>query len=256
MKKIIKIAILGAFGVSFGQNVGINTISPKQTLDIDGIDGTASEGTLRIKDTALPQGERPSEYLAWKPITDANDPSNGQIVGVSGKLEDKPFQVVEYTFHITNPSDEYVKSVDLGISKKDYTVILMQYRLVDSNGATVLMRSTVSESFNGESYPLVSRLRENRGFWDKKIGTNSYQAITQGYISISSPIIMVFPDPNGKNWRFHADYPNSAPLSFDWQNNNVATGIVEDVDLNARYTWKVKILVVKNTCCEKYIYSL
>lgn len=238
--------MLGAFGVAFGQ-VGINTDSPKQTLDIDGVDGTTSEGTLRIKDTALPQGERPSEYLAWRPVSNTNDPNNGQIVGLSGKLEDKPFQVVEYTFHLTNPSDEYVNSVDLGIPKKDYTVMLMQYRLIDGNGAPVFMRTTISEGLEKQSYPLSSQREGSRGLWDKETGPNTYEPISRGYISISNPIVMVFPDPNGSNWKFHADYPDTKPLSFNWKNNDITTGIVDSVDLTERYTWKAKMLIVKNT---------
>ncbi|MDO4763789.1 MAG: hypothetical protein Q4A00_05355 [Flavobacteriaceae bacterium] len=232
MKNIIHIILLLFTIIVYGQRkVGVNTPNPKQTLDV--------EGTLRISNTT-PGNEIPNEYLAILP--NDNSATDRQIVGYSGSGQDRPFQIVNYTFHISKPTDEFINGADLDIDSDNYTVLIMQYRLVDENNRPIFIQA-VNATSPTEAVPIVSQRDGNRGKVERHNNNGTFTAATSGFIATPSPLVMVYPEDG--TWKLYADYPNTKPASFVWR--DYSNKIVEKVDLTKKYSWKIKMLIIKNT---------
>lgn len=247
MKKIIYIVSLFVVSMSDAQ-VGINTKKPPlQTLDIN--------GSLRV--TEIPEGNANTIPLTWIPLRDARnnpieDSKSGKIV-VGLSANDIPFEVLNYTFNIQTPQEDFVNDVDLGVSSNDYTLVLLDYALLDSNGESVFLHAPLSNG--AKSYMGTDALGsggEDRGDVIWYNGSKAQKA-NDLYLVSTAPIVLTYPKNN--SWHFYADYPKVGPVSFDYEKTKDGRLKVRKtkstaLDDSRTHKWRVKFLKIRNTYIE------
>lgn len=256
-KYIIPILLLCAIGLNAQGKVGINTEDPQQTLDIN--------GTLRLKEPKDLTTQNNTDIL---PI--GRDPQTKQIVSAIDE-EYSPFKVVNYSFEIEklvmNPQDDainedWVNDIDLKVPTDKYTMILTQASFLNAktNSPTLIPIMGFSPLKDGSREGLnvlYNAQQGDRGFIDDASG-NKYS----GYMLAGQPQVMLYPNPRTGTWKFYADYPNIAPISFLFEDQDTKNPPTRVKRFNGRpdpnnlsnypirffdnYVWKITAIIIDN----------
>lgn len=246
IKKVYMLLIVFIGSIAYSQeNVGINTNNPQQTLDI--------EGTLRI---ATPGGHNKNSIpLAWRPLGGDRE---GMLVEGANK-DYYPFRIVNYKFDLTHPSEDWLDGADLQIPTDKYTVMLMDYALLDDRGYPVFLR-LLSSTDGTNTKRVYTGYGDNRGrayysTHPKEEDNHGYMTtLKDSYLVSGAPLIMTYPYNN--SWRIYADYPGTPPAAYRYEISSGVTKVVKDpgtpaVDKNRTYTWDITFLVVDNAYLHK-----
>lgn len=251
--------------ISYGQNVGIKTVTPKQTLDIN--------GTLRIKDVEVNNNltDKTIKPLGWITLNSANN--DGKLVElIDNDFSDKKkaFQIYHIKIPTQSNSQDFIKNYNMGINAKKYSLMVLGANLKDDEGKPLYMQVLWKPNNDTKYYPLNSgRDSDQRGhlrYWkDVK-----YQAATRssnlnegetnaddGLVSIPARILGFY--KNNNTWIFYADYPTSRPIVFRYDSNHYSTydkristraHQESPIEVESNCYWYVTLMVIDNHFAE------
>ncbi|MDO4763434.1 MAG: hypothetical protein Q4A00_03530 [Flavobacteriaceae bacterium] len=245
MKKIFVFILVASSFLGTAQNkVGINTNAPKQTLDIDG-----DEGTLGISNTEKTNENDATTPLGWIPssIEGNTADDNGKIVDYSaGAGGGKPgiFRYARWAVNISTPNRDKVNNIKIhpiniqedrrvAGSPKPHEIILTSVQLQGgADGFPFLYLVNVPDSRpNGatgslKAFPIVGA--NNRIGTGKRgdiltvtnfahnavdITSNITLGNVNGKLAMPVAITLIHKEVGGV-WRFYGDYPDTFPMSF------------------------------------------
>lgn len=265
IKYIIPI-LLWATGLNAQKKVGINTENPQQTLDIN--------GTLRIESPKDLTNQSDVEII---PI--GVDSKTKQVIPIADENY-TPFKVVNYSFKVektgvdlNNPNatinEDWVNDIDLKVPTDKYTMIITQVSFVNATTDSPVLVPIIGYSrLRGaaktvELNTLYNAQLGDRGFIDDTNGEKY-----SGYMLAGQPQVMLYPNSTSGTWRFYADYPNVAPVSllFEDENTDNPPTLVKRYDhkptsgqLNQfpirffdNYKWKITALIIDNNLIKSF----
>lgn len=265
IKYIIPI-LLWATGLNAQKKVGINTENPQQTLDIN--------GTLRIESPKDLTNQSDVEII---PI--GVDSKTKQVIPIADENY-TPFKVVNYSFKVektgvdlNNPNatinEDWVNDIDLKVPIDKYTMIITQVSFVNATTNSPVLVPIIGYSrLRGAENrvglnTLFNAQQGDRGFIDDTNGEKY-----SGYMLAGQPQVMLYPNSTSGTWRFYADYPNVAPVSLlfeDENTDNPPTRVKRydhkptSVQLNQfpirffdNYKWKITALIIDNNLIKSF----
>ena len=265
IKYIIPI-LLWATGLNAQKKVGINTENPQQTLDIN--------GTLRIESPKDLTNQSDVEII---PI--GVDSKTKQVIPIADENY-TPFKVVNYSFKVektgvdlNNPNatinEDWVNDIDLKVPIDKYTMIITQVSFVNATtnspvlvpiiGYSKLRGATKTVGLN----TLYNAQLVDRGFIDDTNGEKY-----SGYMLSGQPQVMLYPNSTSGTWRFYADYPNVAPVSLLFEDENTdnpptrvkrydhkpTSGQLNQFPIRFfdNYKWKITALIIDNNLIKSF----
>lgn len=265
IKYIIPI-LLWATGLNAQKKVGINTENPQQTLDIN--------GTLRIESPKDLTNQSDVEII---PI--GVDSKTKQVIPIADENY-TPFKVVNYSFKVektgvdlNNPNatinEDWVNDIDLKVPIDKYTMIITQVSFVNATTDSPVLvpiigysRLRVAAKTVGLNTLYNAQLGD-RGFIDDTNGEKY-----SGYMLAGQPQVMLYPNSTSGTWRFYADYPNVAPVSLLFEDENTdnpptrvkrydhkpTSGQLNQFPIRFfdNYKWKITALIIDNNLIKSF----
>lgn len=259
IKYIIPI-LLWATGLNAQKKVGINTENPQQTLDIN--------GTLRIESPKDLTNQSDVEII---PI--GVDSKTKQVIPIADENY-TPFKVVNYSFKVektgvdlNNPNatinEDWVNDIDLKVPIDKYTMIITQVSFVNATTDSPVLVPIIGYSrLRGAAKTVGLNTLYNAQLGDRGFIDDTNGEKYSGYMLAGQPQVMLYPNSTSGTWRFYADYPNVAPVSllFEDENTDNPPTRVKRYDhkptsrqLNQfpirffdNYKWKITALIIDN----------
>jgi len=154
MKKIILYIYLATLSLSAFAQVGINTITPRKTLEVSG--NTKISGTLKIGTIdALVDGDN-YDFVTQETNGDVDevDLTNTQLGNALGYIQ---------TYEIQNVELDWLDEFNTLVNSNKFTVIVTSFSFSEEVG---FVFSTVGD-FEGFSIPAVSSFVKNGTWWVK-----------------------------------------------------------------------------------------
>lgn len=265
IKYIIPI-LLWATGLNAQKKVGINTENPQQTLDIN--------GTLRIESPKDLTNQSDVEII---PI--GVDSKTKQVIPIADENY-TPFKVVNYSFKVektgvdlNNPNatinEDWVNDIDLKVPIDKYTMIITQVSFVNATTDSPVLVPIIGYSrLRGAAKTvglntLYNAQLGNRGFIDDTNGEKY-----SGYMLAGQPQVMLYPNSTSGTWRVYADYPNVAPVSLLFEDENTdnpptrvkrydhkpTSGQLNQFPIRFfdNYKWKITALIIDNNLIKSF----
>lgn len=265
IKYIIPI-LLWATGLNAQKKVGINTENPQQTLDIN--------GTLRIESPKDLTNQSDVEII---PI--GVDSKTKQVIPIADENY-TPFKVVNYSFKVektgvdlNNPNatinEDWVNDIDLKVPIDKYTMIITQVSFVNATTNSPILVPIIGYSrLRGAAKTvglntLYNAQLVDRGFIDDTNGEKY-----SGYMLAGQPQVMLYPNSTSGTWRFYADYPNVAPVSLLFEDENTdnpptrvkrydhkpTSGQLNQFPIRFfdNYKWKITALIIDNNLIKSF----
>lgn len=264
IKYIIPI-LLWATGLNAQKKVGINTENPQQTLDIN--------GTLRIESPKDLTNQSDVEII---PI--GVDSKTKQVIPIADENY-TPFKVVNYSFKVektgvdlNNPNatinEDWVNDIDLKVPIDKYTMIITQVSFVNATTDSPVLVPIIGYSrLRGAAKTVLNTLYNaqlgDRGFIDDTNGEKY-----SGYMLAGQPQVMLYPNSTSGTWRFYADYPNVAPVSLLFEDENTdnpptrvkrydhkpTSGQLNQFPIRFfdNYKWKITALIIDNNLIKSF----
>lgn len=265
IKYIIPI-LLWATGLNAQKKVGINTENPQQTLDIN--------GTLRIESPKDLTNQSDVEII---PI--GVDSKTKQVIPIADENY-TPFKVVNYSFKVektgvdlNNPNatinEDWVNDIDLKVPIDKYTMIITQVSFVNATTNSPVLVPIIGYSrLRGAAKTvglnkLYNAQLGDRGFIDDTNGEKY-----SGYMLAGQPQVMLYPNSTSGTWRFYADYPNVAPVSLLFEDENTdnpptrvkrydhkpTSGQLNQFPIRFfdNYKWKITALIIDNNLIKSF----
>ena len=265
IKYIIPI-LLWATGLNAQKKVGINTENPQQTLDIN--------GTLRIESPKDLTNQSDVEII---PI--GVDSKTKQVIPIADENY-TPFKVVNYSFKVEKTgvdlndpnatiNEDWVNDIDLKVPIDKYTMIITQVSFVNATTDSPVLvpiigysRLRVAAKTVGLNTLYNAQLGD-RGFIDDTNGEKY-----SGYMLAGQPQVMLYPNSTSGTWRFYADYPNVAPVSLLFEDENTdnpptrvkrydhkpTSGQLNQFPIRFfdNYKWKITALIIDNNLIKSF----
>lgn len=265
IKYIIPI-LLWATGLNAQKKVGINTENPQQTLDIN--------GTLRIESPKDLTNQSDVEII---PI--GVDSKTKQVIPIADENY-TPFKVVNYSFKVektgvdlNNPNatinEDWVNDIDLKVPIDKYTMIITQVSFVNATTNSPVLVPIIGYSrLRGAENrvglnTLFNAQQGDRGFIDDTNGEKY-----SGYMLAGQPQVMLYPNSTSGTWIFYADYPNVAPISLLFEDENTdnpptrvkrydhkpTSGQLNQFPIRFfdNYKWKITALIIDNNFIKSF----
>ena len=265
IKYIIPI-LLWATGLNAQKKVGINTENPQQTLDIN--------GTLRIESPKDLTNQSDVEII---PI--GVDSKTKQVIPIADENY-TPFKVVNYSFKVektgvdlNNPNatinEDWVNDIDLKVPIDKYTMIITQVSFVNATTDSPVLVPIIGYSrLRGAAKTVGLNTLYNAQLGDRGFIDDTNGEKYSGYMLAGQPQVMLYPNSTSGTWRFYADYPNVAPVSllFEDENTDNPPTRVKRYDhkptsgqLNRfpirffdNYKWKITALIIDNNLIKSF----
>ena len=265
IKYIIPI-LLWATGLNAQKKVGINTENPQQTLDIN--------GTLRIESPKDLTNQSDVEII---PI--GVDSKTKQVIPIADENY-TPFKVVNYSFKVektgvdlNNPNatinEDWVNDIDLKVPIDKYTMIITQVSFVNATTNSPILVPIIGYSrLRGAAKTVGLNTLYNAQLGDRGFIDDTNGEKYSGYMLAGQPQVMLYPNSTSGTWRFYADYPNVAPVSllFEDENTDNPPTRVKRYDhkptggqLNQfpirffdNYKWKITALIIDNNLIKSF----
>lgn len=265
IKYIIPI-LLWATGLNAQKKVGINTENPQQTLDIN--------GTLRIESPKDLTNQSDVEII---PI--GVDSKTKQVIPIADENY-TPFKVVNYSFKVektgvdlNNPNatinEDWVNDIDLKVPIDKYTMIITQVSFVNATTNSPVLVPIIGYSrLRGAAKTVGLNTLYNAQLGDRGFIDDTNGEKYSGYMLAGQPQVMLYPNSTSGTWRFYADYPNVAPVSllFEDENTDNTPTRVKRYDhkptsgqLNQfpirffdNYKWKITALIIDNNLIKSF----
>lgn len=259
IKYIIPI-LLWATGLNAQKKVGINTENPQQTLDIN--------GTLRIESPKDLTNQSDVEII---PI--GVDSKTKQVIPIADENY-TPFKVVNYSFKVektgvdlNNPNatinEDWVNDIDLKVPIDKYTMIITQVSFVNATTDSPVLVPIIGYSrLRGAAKTVGLNTLYNAQLGDRGFIDDTNGEKYSGYMLAGQPQVMLYPNSTSGTWRFYADYPNVAPVSLLFEDENTdnpptrvkrydhkpTSGQLNQFPIRFfdNYKWKITALIIDN----------
>lgn len=265
IKYIIPI-LLWATGLNAQKKVGINTENPQQTLDIN--------GTLRIESPKDLTNQSDVEII---PI--GVDSKTKQVIPIADENY-TPFKVVNYSFKVektrvdlNNPNatinEDWVNDIDLKVPIDKYTMIITQVSFVNAmTNSPVLVPIIGYSRLRGAAKTVGLNTLYNAQLGDRGFIDDTNGEKYSGYMLAGQPQVMLYPNSTSGTWRFYADYPNVAPVSLLFEDENTdnpptrvkrydhkpTSGQLNQFPIRFfdNYKWKITALIIDNNLIKSF----
>ena len=259
IKYIIPI-LLWATGLNAQKKVGINTENPQQTLDIN--------RTLRIESPKDLTNQSDVEII---PI--GVDSKTKQVIPIADENY-TPFKVVNYSFKVektgmdlNNPNatinEDWVNDIDLKVPIDKYTMIITQVSFVNATTDSPVLVPIIGYSrLRGAAKTVGLNTLYNAQLGDRGFIDDTNGEKYSGYMLAGQPQVMLYPNSTSGTWRFYADYPNVAPVSLLFEDENTdnpptrvkrydhkpTSGQLNQFPIRFfdNYKWKITALIIDN----------
>ena len=265
IKYIIPI-LLWATGLNAQKKVGINTENPQQTLDIN--------GTLRIESPKDLTNQSDVEII---PI--GVDSKTKQVIPIADENY-TPFKVVNYSFKVektgvdlNNPNatinEDWVNDIDLKVPIDKYTMIITQVSFVNTTTNSPVLVPIIGYSrLRGAAKTVGLNTLYNAQLGDRGFIDDTNGEKYSGYMLAGQPQVMLYPNSTSGTWRFYADYPNVAPVSLLFEDENTdnpptrvkrydhkpTSGQLNQFPIRFfdNYKWKITALIIDNNLIKSF----
>ena len=265
IKYIIPI-LLWATGLNAQKKVGINTENPQQTLDIN--------GTLRIESPKDLTNQSDVEII---PI--GVDSKTKQVIPIADENY-TPFKVVNYSFKVektgvdlNNPNatinEDWVNDIDLKVPIDKYTMIITQVSFVNATTYSPVLVPIIGYSrLRGAAKTVGLNTLYNAQLGDRGFIDDTNGEKYSGYMLAGQPQVMLYPNSTSGTWRFYADYPNVAPVSLLFEDENTdnpptrvkrydhksTSGQLNQFPIRFfdNYKWKITALIIDNNLIKSF----
>lgn len=265
IKYIIPI-LLWATGLNAQKKVGINTENPQQTLDIN--------GTLRIESPKDLTNQSDVEII---PI--GVDSKTKQVIPIADENY-TPFKVVNYSFKVektgvdlNNPNatinEDWVNDIDLKVPIDKYTMIITQVSFVNATTNSPVLVPIIGYSrLRGAANTVGLNTLYNAQLGDRGFIDDTNGEKYSGYMLAGQPQVMLYPNSTSGTWRFYADYPNVAPVSLLFEDENTdnpptrvkrydhkpTSGQLNQFPIRFfdNYKWKITALIIDNNLIKSF----
>lgn len=265
IKYIIPI-LLWATGLNAQKKVGINTENPQQTLDIN--------GTLRIESPKDLTNQSDVEII---PI--GVDSKTKQVIPIADENY-TPFKVVNYSFKVektgvdlNNPNaiinEDWVNDIDLKVPIDKYTMIITQVSFVNATTNSPVLVPIIGYSrLRGAAKTVGLNTLYNAQLGDRGFIDDTNGEKYSGYMLAGQPQVMLYPNSTSGTWRFYADYPNVAPVSLLFEDENTdnpptrvkrydhkpTSGQLNQFPIRFfdNYKWKITALIIDNNLIKSF----
>lgn len=265
IKYIIPI-LLWATGLNAQKKVGINTENPQQTLDIN--------GTLRIESPKDLTNQSDVEII---PI--GVDSKTKQVIPIADENY-TPFKVVNYSFKVektgvdlNNPNatinEDWVNDIDLKVPIDKYTIIITQVSFVNATTNSPVLVPIIGYSrLRGAAKTVGLNTLYNAQLGDRGFIDDTNGEKYSGYMLAGQPQVMLYPNSTSGTWRFYADYPNVAPVSLLFEDENTdnpptrvkrydhkpTSGQLNQFPIRFfdNYKWKITALIIDNNLIKSF----
>lgn len=265
IKYIIPI-LLWATGLNAQKKVGINTENPQQTLDIN--------GTLRIESPKDLTNQSDVEII---PI--GVDSKTKQVIPIADENY-TPFKVVNYSFKVektgvdlNNPNatinEDWVNDIDLKVPIDKYTMIITQVSFVNATTDSPILVPIIGYSrLRGAAKTVGLNTLYNAQLGDRGFIDDTNGEKYSGYMLAGQPQVMLYPNSTSGTWRFYADYPNVAPVSLLFEDENTdnpptrvkrydhkpTSGQLNQFPIRFfdNYKWKITALIIDNNLIKSF----
>ena len=265
IKYIIPI-LLWATGLNAQKKVGINTENPQQTLDIN--------GTLRIESPKDLTNQSDVEII---PI--GVDSKTKQVIPIADENY-TPFKVVNYSFKVektgvdlNNPNatinEDWVNDIDLKVPIDKYTMIITQVSFVNATTNSPVLIPIIGYSrLRGAAKTVGLNTLYNAQLGDRGFIDDTNGEKYSGYMLAGQPQVMLYPNSTSGTWRFYADYPNVAPVSLLFEDENTdnpptrvkrydhkpTSGQLNQFPIRFfdNYKWKITALIIDNNLIKSF----
>lgn len=265
IKYIIPI-LLWATGLNAQKKVGINTENPQQTLDIN--------GTLRIESPKDLTNQSDVEII---PI--GVDSKTKQVIPIADENY-TPFKVVNYSFKVektgvdlNNPNatinEDWVNDIDLKVPIDKYTMIITQVSFVNATTDSPVLIPIIGYSrLRGAAKTVRLNTLYNAQLGDRGFIDDTNGEKYSGYMLAGQPQVMLYPNSTSGTWRFYADYPNIAPVSLLFEDENTdnpptrvkrydhkpTSGQLNQFPIRFfdNYKWKITALIIDNNLIKSF----
>lgn len=265
IKYIIPI-LLWATGLNAQKKVGINTENPQQTLDIN--------GTLRIESPKDLTNQSDVEII---PI--GVDSKTKQVIPIADENY-TPFKVVNYSFKVektgvdlNNPNatinEDWVNDIDLKVPIDKYTMIITQVSFVNATTDSPVLVPIIGYSrLRGAAKTVGLNTLYNAQLGDRGFIDDTNGEKYSGYMLAGQPQVMLYPNSTSGTWRFYADYPNVAPVSLLFEDENTdnpptrvkrydhkpTSGQLNQFPIRffGNYKWKITALIIDNNLIKSF----
>ena len=265
IKYIIPI-LLWATGLNAQKKVGINTENPQQTLDIN--------GTLRIESPKDLTNQSDVEII---PI--GVDSKTKQVIPIADENY-TPFKVVNYSFKVektgvdlNNPNatinEDWVNDIDLKVPIDKYTMIITQVSFVNATTDSPVLVPIIGYSrLRGAAKTVGLNTLYNAQLGDRGFIDDTNGEKYSGYMLAGQPQVMLYPNSTSGTWRFYADYPNVAPISLLFEDENTdnpptrvkrydhkpTSGQLNQFPIRFfdNYKWKITALIIDNNLIKSF----
>lgn len=265
IKYIIPI-LLWATGLNAQKKVGINTENPQQTLDIN--------GTLRIESPKDLTNQSDVEII---PI--GVDSKTKQVIPIADENY-TPFKVVNYSFKVektrvdlNNPNatinEDWVNDIDLKVPIDKYTMIITKVSFVNATTNSPVLVPIIGYSrLRGAAKTVGLNTLYNAQLGDRGFIDDTNGEKYSGYMLAGQPQVMLYPNSTSGTWRFYADYPNVAPVSLLFEDENTdnpptrvkrydhkpTSGQLNQFPIRFfdNYKWKITALIIDNNLIKSF----
>lgn len=265
IKYIIPI-LLWATGLNAQKKVGINTENPQQTLDIN--------GTLRIESPKDLTNQSDVEII---PI--GVDSKTKQVIPIADENY-TPFKVVNYSFKVektgvdlNNPNatinEDWMNDIDLKVPIDKYTMIITQVSFVNATTNSPVLVPIIGYSrLRGAAKTVGLNTLYNAQLGDRGFIDDTNGEKYSGYMLTGQPQVMLYPNSTSGTWRFYADYPNVAPVSLLFEDENTdnpptrmkrydhkpTSGQLNQFPIRFfdNYKWKITALIIDNNLIKSF----
>lgn len=265
IKYIIPI-LLWATGLNAQKKVGINTENPQQTLDIN--------GTLRIESPKDLTNQSDVEII---PI--GVDSKTKQVIPIADENY-TPFKVVNYSFKVektgvdlNNPNatinEDWVNDIDLKVPIDKYTMIITQVSFINATTDSPVLVPIIGYSrLRGAAKTVGLNTLYNAQLGDRGFIDDTNGEKYSGYMLAGQPQVMLYPNSTSGTWRFYADYPNVAPVSLLFEDENTdnpptrvkrydhkpTSGQLNQFPIRFfdNYKWKITALIIDNNLIKSF----
>ena len=265
IKYIIPI-LLWATGLNAQKKVGINTENPQQTLDIN--------GTLRIESPKDLTNQSDVEII---PI--GVDSKTKQVIPIADENY-TPFKVVNYSFKVEKTgvdlndpnatiNEDWVNDIDLKVPIDKYTMIITQVSFVNATTDSPVLVPIIGYSrLRGAAKTVGLNTLYNAQLGDRGFIDDTNGEKYSGYMLAGQPQVMLYPNSTSGTWRFYADYPNVAPVSLLFEDENTdnpptrvkrydhkpTSGQLNQFPIRFfdNYKWKITALIIDNNLIKSF----
>lgn len=265
IKYIIPI-LLWATGLNAQKKVGINTENPQQTLDIN--------GTLRIESPKDLTNQSDVEII---PI--GVDSKTKQVIPIADENY-TPFKVVNYSFKVEKTgvdlndpnatiNEDWVNDIDLKVPIDKYTMIITQVSFVNATTDSPVLVPIIGYSrLRGTAKTVGLNTLYNAQLGDRGFIDDTNGEKYSGYMLAGQPQVMLYPNSTSGTWRFYADYPNVAPVSLLFEDENTdnpptqvkrydhkpTSGQLNQFPIRFfdNYKWKITALIIDNNLIKSF----